>query len=89
MCIRDRNLSVKSKIKSAASFEIKNYQGRVVKKGNKNIESGLNVLSFNLIDLKIGKYELVLNANGEKERILIRKVLTTDMPNLEYVVKQR
>ena len=70
-------------------FEIKNYQGRVVKKGNKNIESGLNVLSFNLIDLKIGKYELVLNANGEKERILIRKVLTTDMPNLEYVVKQR
>jgi len=86
---RNLNLSIKSKVNSSASFEIKNYQGRIVKKGNKKIERGLNVLSFNLMDLKIGKYELVLNASGENERILIRKVSTTEMPKLEYVVKKR
>ena len=86
---RNLNLSIKSKVNATAFFEIKNYQGTVVKKGNKNLESGLNVLSFNLMDLKMGKYELVLNANGEKERILIRKVSTTEMPKLEYVVKKR
>lgn len=83
------NLSIKSKVKTQASYMIKNYQGSIVKKGNKNIESGFNVLSFNLTDLKIGKYTVILTANGEEERILIRKVSTTEMPNLEYVVKQR
>jgi len=86
---RNLNLSIKSKVNTNASFEIKNYQGRIVKKGNKKIEKGLNVLSFNLTDLKKGKYDLDIVANGEKERILIRKVSTTEMPKLEYVVKQR
>ena len=89
--ITDRilNISLKSKVDSDVKFEIKNYQGTIVKKGNKKIESGLNVLSFNFIDLQKGKYELVLSANGEQEKILIRKVSTTDMPKLEYVVKKR
>jgi len=83
------NISIKSKVKSQASYMIKNYKGTIVKKGNKNIESGFNVLSFNLTDLKIGKYTVILSTNGEEERILIRKVSTTEMPKLEYVVKQR
>ena len=89
--ITDRviNISLKSKVDADVKFEIKNYQGTIVKKGNKKIESGLNVLSFNFIDLQKGKYELILNTNGEQEKILIRKVSTTEMPKLEYVVKKR
>ena len=86
---RNLNISLKSKIDSDVNFEIKNYQGTIVKKGNKKIESGLNVLSFNFTDVAKGKYELFLNVNGEQEKILIRKVSTTEMPKLEYVVKKR
>jgi len=86
---RNLNLSIKSKIDSKVSFEIRNYQGTIIKKGNKKLERGLNVLSFNFTDLKKGKYELILNAKGEKEKIFIRKVATTEMPNLEYVVEKK
>ena len=87
----DRKLSVtiKSSMDSDINFEFKNYRGNVITRGKKKITKGLNALSFDCSNLPVGKYEIVLKANGEREKLNIRKVKTSDAPKVDYEVRQK
>lgn len=86
--VTDRKLSmtVKSAVETDATFEFRKMNGEVISRGKKNLTNGLNVLSFDCSKLSNGRYEIILKGNNEKERILIRKVKTSEMPKLDYEV---
>lgn len=83
------SLTVKAMLDTPVSFEFKKLNGEVIKQGQKQVTKGLNALIFDCSKLEVGKYQLVLNGNGEEEKITIRKVKTSEMPQVEYEVKQR
>ena len=86
--VTDRKLSltVKSAIDTKATFEFRKLNGEVISRGKKRLTKGLNALSFDCSKLPNGRYEIILKANNEKERISIRKVKTSEAPKLDYEV---
>ncbi|MFK7775038.1 MAG: hypothetical protein AB8F94_23055 [Saprospiraceae bacterium] len=86
--VTDRKLSltVKSVVETMATFEFRKLNGEVIVRGKKKLTKGLNALSFDCSKLANGRYEIILKGNNEEERILIRKVKTSEMPKLDYEV---
>lgn len=81
------SLTVKSSLDTIIAFEFKNSSnGKVITRGKKSVTKGLNALSFDCSKLPNGKYEVVLKSSTEVEKILIRKVKTSEMPKLDYEV---
>ena len=89
--VTDRKLSltVKSVVGTNATFEFRKLNGKVITRGKKKLTKGLNALSFDCSKLTNGRYEIILKGNDEKERILIRKVKTSEMPKLDYEVVKK
>ncbi len=83
------SLTVKSVIGSSLSFELKKINGEVIARGKKKVVKGLNALSFDCSNLPNGRYEIVLKNNEEVEKINFRKVKSSEVPNVDYEVKQR
>ncbi|HFC01314.1 MAG TPA: hypothetical protein ENJ53_10960 [Phaeodactylibacter sp.] len=82
------SLTIRSSVDARVSFVFKNYKGKVIARGKKKIAKGLNALSFNCSKLPVGRYELTLIGNNEKEKITIRKVKSSEMPRIDYEVKK-
>lgn len=80
------SLTVKSVVETNATFEFRKINGEVILRGKKELTKGLNALSFDCSKLSNGRYEIILKGNNEEERILIRKVKTSEMPKLDYEV---
>jgi len=82
-------LTIQSAIGSNLHFEFKKLNGEVITKGKKKVNKGLNNLSFDLSKLPNGRYEIVLMNKEETEKINIRKVNPSEVPKVDYEVKQR
>ncbi|MEM9819702.1 MAG: hypothetical protein AAF985_01465 [Bacteroidota bacterium] len=55
-------------------YQMTNKNGEVISSGQKNLEFGLNDLSFNLEDEKEGTYFIRLKMKDEEEVLVIRKI---------------
>lgn len=55
-------------------YQMTNKNGEVISSGQKNIEFGLNDLSFNVEDEKEGTYFIRLKMKDEEEVLVIRKI---------------
>lgn len=83
------SLTVQSVIDTDIAFVFKSFDGKVVVEGKKKVTKGLNALSFDCSKLSEGRYEVTIVGNDEEEKIDIRKVRSSEMPSLDYEVKQR
>ena len=83
------SLTVKSVVDTDIAFVFKSFDGKIVEQGKKKVTKGLNALSFDCSKLSEGRYQVTLVGNDEEEKIDIRKVRSSEMPSLDYEVKQR
>jgi len=86
---RKIKLTVKSTVGTNLHFEFKKLNGEVLTRGKKKVMKGLNNLSFDCSKLPNGRYEIVLMSEGEIEKINIRKVNPSDVPKVDYEVRQK
>ena len=82
-------MTVKSVVDTDIAFVFKSFDGKIVEQGKKKVTKGLNALSFDCSKLSEGRYQVTLVGNDEEEKIDIRKVRSSEMPSLDYEVKQR
>lgn len=89
--VTDRKLSltIKAAVDTDITFEFKARNGDIISRGNKKVTKGLNALSFDCSSLPRGRYEVILRGNNEQEKINIKKVDSSEAPNVEYEVRQK
>ena len=87
--ITDRyfNFKMRSTVEAFAKYQLIDRKFNVVQTGNFNMQQGENSLSLDLAKMQNGRYHLVIEMDGEKEAIYIRKERTHSVPVINYVVK--
>lgn len=81
-------LSLRSEIQDNLEYSVKSMKDEVLKSGVAEIVKGVNVVSIDLEDVKNGRLRFVLKVDDEEEELLIQKVDSSKVPNVNYVIKE-
>ncbi len=79
-------VTVTAKKSMTVDYEVKNKNGRVVKKGTQKISAGNNSIKISCKAFSSGAYDVVLKNGNKNSNITIKKVSASEMPQLEYSV---
>jgi len=82
------SLTVRSESSGLCAYNIQDKSGVSAESNEVEIVKGVNVLSFELNGMENGTYQLTLSLNDEKESIIIEKVAPSQMPRIDYVVRE-
>ena len=88
--ITDRifTLTLRSSVKDKLEYNFVDAKSNVVKEGSAEIVDGANMLAFDLLKVENGLLKLELKLNDEVEEVFIRKDEKSEMPHVNYVVKE-
>jgi len=88
--ITDRifTLTLRSSVKDKLEYNFVDANTKVVKEGSAEIVDGANMLAFDLLKVDNGLLKLELKLRDELEEVFIRKDEKSEMPHVNYVVKE-
>lgn len=88
--ITDRifTLTIRSSVKDKLEYNFVDSNSKVVKEGSAEIVDGANMVAFDLLKVENGLLKLELKLKDEVEEVFIRKGDKSEMPHVNYVVKE-
>lgn len=82
------SISLRSTIDASMYYALLDVTRQTKQEGKMSIVEGTNALTIDISDLKNGRYQLLLEANGEVEQVFILKVHPTEMPPLASILRE-
>jgi len=82
------SLALRSDVENALDYRVVNARGQAVKTGTFEVVNGGNMIAINLKEVAEGRYRFEMKVKDETEHIFIRKVKPSEMPVINYAVKE-
>jgi len=82
-------LTLRSEVTDSFEYKVLDMNSRVLKNGSAEIVKGANMVSIDLEGLNNGKLKIEMTVNEEMEQLLIKKVDSSKVPKIDYVVKEQ